>query len=258
MEYDPRTHTLRYYGDYLNDVREGAGVEYEEDGVTVRYRGGFSAGLYEGQGSRYEDGALIYQGQFSRGLYEGTGTLYDGSGSVTYKGGFSEGRRQGTGTVYDPLGSALFTGEFLDGSINFIGYLGAAPEDIAAAFGSPGYTTAEGDSRVMTYLNLGTAFVCANDGTDLWVCDHIIVNADGGFPGIKRESTLRELEAVLGNRFSSLTLNISAERALAFEQLSLNVPGPCRVDKYLFSTYYIKLYYDASGETPLAVECGSF
>ena len=31
-----------------------------------------------------------------------------------------------------------------------------------------------------------------------------------------------------------------------------------RVDKYLMSTYYIKVYYDAAGEKIAAVECGNY
>lgn len=258
MEYSSLTHTLSYYGDFFNDVREGSGVAYEEDGVTVKYRGGFAAGLYEGEGSRYEDGTLIYQGLFSRGLYEGTGTLYDGQGNVLYQGEFSKGNRQGPGTVYDSIGAALYTGDFLENNVNYISYLGAAPEDIAATFGSPGYTAAENGCRIMTYLNLGTSFLCLDDGTGLFTCDKVLVDVAENFLGITRESTPSELTALLGERFTTLTLPVTAERRTALKQLSLEVPDECRTDKYLFSTYYIKLYFDSSEETLAAVECGNY
>ena len=258
MEYRPDTHTLLYSGTFANDAWEGTGVVYEEDGVTVRYRGSLSAGLYEGEGSYYENGELVYQGMFSQGLYEGTGTLYDSRGSVIYQGEFSRGRRQGAGTVYDPVGSALYTGEFLDNNVNYMGYLGAAPADIAAAFGSPGYAAAAEGYQVLAYLNLGAAFLCPDDGAGLYACQKVLVDAEEGFLGITPETTLEELEGLLGERFSTLTLPLTGERAAAAEQLTLEVPAEGRVDKYLMSSYYIKIYYDAAGGRIAAVECGSY
>lgn len=258
MEYRPDTHTLLYYGDFANDAWEGEGVVYEEDGTTVRYRGALSAGLYEGEGSYYENGVLVYQGMFSQGRYEGTGTLYDDQGNVLYQGEFSRGSRQGAGTVYDPVGSALYTGEFLDNNLNYMGYLGAAPADIAAAFGSPGYTAVVEDWQVLTYLNLGASFLCRDDGTGLFTCQRVLVNVEESFLGIAPETTLEELEGLLGERFSTLTLELTGERAEAAGQLTLGLPAEGRVDKYLMSNYYIKVYYDARGEKIAAVECGSY
>ncbi len=258
MEYRPDTHTLSYYGSFVGGVREGSGVAYEEDGKTVCYRGDFLAGLYEGDGGYYENGVLVYQGQFSQGLYEGSGTLYDAQGNMVYQGEFSKGSRQGAGTVYDAVGSALYTGTFLDDNVNFIGYLGAAPEDIAAAFGSPGYTGTVDGVRILTYLNLGTAFICADNGEGMFTCDRVLVDIDQAFLGISRDSAQEELESLLGERFTTLELDLTSERAAAFQQLSLDVPETGRVDKYLMSTYYIKLYYDTSGQRLTAVECGSY
>ncbi len=258
MEYRADTHTLSYYGSFVNDIREGSGVAYEEDGSTVQYRGDFVAGLYEGSGSYYQNGSLIYQGQFSQGLFEGVGTLYDGQGNMVYQGDFSGGTRQGAGTEYDAIGSALFTGTFLDGNVNYIGYLGAAPEDIAAAFGSPGYTTTAGGCRILAYLNLGTAFLCADNGEGMYTCDRVLIDIDQSFLEIGRDSTLEELEELLGKRFTTLDLDLTAERSAAFEQLSIDVPAVGRVDKYLMSIYYIKVYYDTAGTRLAAVECGSY
>lgn len=258
MEYRADTHTLSYYGSFVNGMREGSGVAYAQDGTTVVYRGDFLAGVYEGSGSYYENGVLIYQGQFSQGLFEGSGTLYDEQGNMLYQGDFSKGTRQGAGTQYDSIGSALYTGTFLDGNVNYIGYLGAAPEDVAAAFGSPGYTATVEDHRVMTYLNLGTAFLFADNGEGLYTCDRVLVDIDEDFLKIGRDSTLEELEDLLGERFTTLVLDMTAERSTAFEQLSLDVPDSGRVDKYLMSTYYIKVYYDGAGERLVAIECGSY
>ena len=258
LAYRPDTHTLLYYGDFVGGVWEGSGVVYEEDGATVLYRGQFAAGLFEGEGNLYENGVLVYSGQFSKGLYEGTGTLYDESGNVVYQGEFFRGSRQGVGTTYDAIGSVLFTGEFLDNNVNFMGYLGAAPADIAAAFGSPGYTAAAGDYQILTYLNLGASFLCVDDGSGLVTCQRVLVDGAEGFLGITGDTTEEELTSLLGSRFSTLTLDLTAERAQAAQQLSLELPDSGRVDKYLMSTYYIKLYYDAAGERIAAVECGGY
>lgn len=258
MEYRPDDHTLLYYGDFANDLWEGSGVVYEADGTTICYRGNLVAGRYEGDGSYYENGTLIYQGQFAQGLYEGTGTLYDEQGNVLYQGAFSKGQRQGAGTVYDALGSPLYTGEFLENNVNYMGYLGATPEDISATFGTPGYTETEGTYQILTYLNLGTAFLCVDDGTGLYTCQTILADVEEEFLDITRDSSEEELTALLGQRFSTLTLDLTAERQTAASQLSLGLPEQGRVDKYLMSNYYIKLYYDAAGEKILAVECGGY
>ncbi len=258
MEYRPDTRTLVYSGDFAGDTWEGSGVVYEEDGVTVRYRGELAAGLYEGEGSYYENGVLRYQGQFSKGLFEGTGALYDDAGNLVYQGEFSQGNRQGVGTTYDAIGSALYTGEFLDNNVNFIGYLGVAPADIAAAFGSPGYTALAGESQILAYLNLGAAFLCEDDGNGLVTCRRVLVDVDQNFLGISRDTTEEELALLLGQRFSTLTLSLATELSEAARQLSLELPSSGRVDKYLMSTYYIKLYYDADGTRIAAIECGGY
>jgi len=258
MEYRADSHTLSYYGTFSGGQRQGSGVAYEEDGVTAAYRGEFAAGAYEGLGSYYENGVLRYQGQFSAGRFEGVGTLYDGQGRQVYQGEFVQGSRQGAGTVYDPLGASLFSGTFWDGNVNFIDYLASAPQDITAAFGTPGYTTDIEGRLVLTYLNLGAAFVCAGSGGGSFMCDRILVAASEGFLGVGEDVTPARLEEMLGERFSSLTLELTPDRAAAFRQLSLNAPETGRADKYRMSNYYIKVYYDASGEQVVALECGSF
>ena len=258
MEYRADTHTLSYYGTFVDGQRQGTGVAYEEDGVTVAYRGEFAGGVYEGLGRYYENGVLRYQGQFVQGEFEGVGTLYDEQGRQVYQGEFAQGSRQGAGTVYDTLGSALFSGTFLDNSVNFIEYLGTAPGDITAAFGTPGYTTdTEDGRRVLTYLNLGAAFVCVDSGDGSYLCDRVLVDASLGFLGIGEDTAQSQLEKLLGDRFSSLTLELSPDRAAALRQLSLGTPESCRVDKYLMSNYYIKAYYDARGAEITALECGA-
>ena len=259
MEYRADSHTLSYYGGFVDGQRQGSGVAYEEDGVTVAYRGEFSAGVYEGLGRYYENGVLRYQGQFVQGQFEGVGALYDDQGRQVYQGEFAGGSRQGAGTVYDSLGAELFSGTFLDGSVNFIDYLGAAPSDITAAFGTPGYASDTGNGRrVLAYLNLGAAFVCVDGGDGSYACDRILVDPAEGFLGVGEDITRSQLEDLLGECFSSLTLELTPDRGLAFRQLSLKVPDAGRADKYRMSNYYIKAYYDAAGDRVAGLECGSY
>ncbi len=250
---------LTYQGSFSKGMREGTGIAYEGDGKTIRYRGSFSADLYNGTGSFYEKGTLVYTGNFTNGLYEGLGILYDSKGNVVYQGAFSKGSRQGEGTVYDSIGSALYTGVFLSDSVNYVSYLGMAPENITAAFGNPGYTVAIGNKKVLTYLNLGTSFICTDlAGSGTFACDKIVVNIEQGFLHLTRESKKKEIEQLLGKVFSSLTIPLSEDRKLAFGQLSIPSGDGVLTDKYLMSTYYIKLYYDSSGEFLTAMECGSY
>mgnify|MGYP006938612431 FL=1 len=61
----------------------------------------------------------------------------------------------------------------------------------------------------------------------------------------------------MGTRFTTLTGNLTQERIQAVSQLSLSVPEKGRVDKYLMSNYYIKVYYNAQDQIA-AVECGGY
>lgn len=258
MEYRADTHTLCYHGYFADGQRQGSGAAYEEDGVTVSYQGEFFGGLYQGLGRYFENGILRYQGQFAQGLFEGTGILYDDQGAPDYEGEFTAGSRQGSGTVYDSLGAELFSGSFLDGNVNYIDYLGAACGDIAGNFGTPGYTADLEGRRVVTYLNLRTSFICADNGEGSFLCDRILVDVSEGFLGVDKNYSARQLERLLGERFSSLELGLTGDRAAAFNQLSAQVPETGRVDKYRMSNYYIKVYYDSAGEEIKALECGSY
>ena len=221
----------------------------------MAYRGQFAAGVFEGQGSAYEEGVLVYQGNFSQGFYEGEGTLYDENGSVLYQGQFVQGSRQGAGTVYDQVGSAVYSGEFVDDGVNYMSYLGKGTEEITAAFGAPGYQTQAGGYTLLSYLNLGASFLCADGGDGTLVCRFVLMDANQGFLGITPASTEEELEELLGTRFTTLTGNLSQERIQAVSQLSLSVPEKGRVDKYLMSNYYIKVYYNAQDQIAAVEMC---
>ena len=42
----------------------------------------------------------------------------------------------------------------------------------------------EGDYQILTYLNLGASFLCVDDGTGLYTCQKVLVDAEENFLGI--------------------------------------------------------------------------
>ena len=151
----------------------------------------------------------------------------------------------------------MYSGQFVDDGVNYMSYLGKGTEEITAAFGAPGYQTQAGGYTLLSYLNLGASFLCADGGDGTLVCRFVLMDANQGFLGITPASTEEELEELLGTRFTTLTGNLTQERIQAVSQLSLSVPEKGRVDKYLMSNYYIKVYCNAQDQIA-AVECGGY
>ena len=110
--YDEEKRTPMYSGRLEEGVLQGAGKEYDGDGLLT-YEGSFSDGVRSGSGVGYEAGVLVYEGQFQNGVYEGAGKLYD-EGRLAYQGGFSEGLPNGMGIAYSE-GKKCYEGEFVDG-----------------------------------------------------------------------------------------------------------------------------------------------
>ena len=110
--YDEEKRTPMYSGRLEEGVLEGAGKEYDEDGLLT-YEGSFSDGVRSGSGVGYEAGVLVYEGQFQNGVYEGMGSLYE-AGRLAYQGGFSEGLPNGMGIAYSE-GKKCYEGGFADG-----------------------------------------------------------------------------------------------------------------------------------------------
>lgn len=110
--YDEEKRTPMYSGRLEEGVLQGAGKEYDGDGLLT-YEGSFSDGVRSGSGVGYEAGVLVYEGQFQNGVYEGMGSLYE-EGRLAYEGGFSEGLPNGMGTAYSER-KKCYEGEFVDG-----------------------------------------------------------------------------------------------------------------------------------------------
>lgn len=110
--YDREKRTPMYSGRLEEGVLQGAGKEYDGDGLLT-YEGSFSDGVRSGSGVGYEAGVLVYEGQFQNGVYEGMGSLYE-AGRLAYQGSFSEGLPNGMGTAYSEE-KKCYEGEFVDG-----------------------------------------------------------------------------------------------------------------------------------------------
>lgn len=279
IEYDPDTALKKYYGDFANDVRSGNGVEYESDGTSIKYEGVFKDGLYGGLGKLYSTGNLIYYGNFANGAYDGTGNLYDldtgvlqysgefknglydGAGKlydvdtsvVVYDGEFSKGKKQGAGKSYDKLGSELFDGSFRSDSIDYIAYLGAAPEDVVKEFGKESYRTEVDNRLIITYLGLDASIVFKVDPEKgEYLCEKIVLGIKEKFMGLGAQSTAVERRAVMGEPFSSTNYSCPDYYKTVFSNLAININKISSVpsDKYIMDNYFIRFYFN-DGRTEL-------
>lgn len=278
-EYNPDTTLRKFYGQYANDVLNGNGVEYADDGKTILYEGEFKDGAYGGEGKLYsgnaliysgkfekgtysgegnlydsDTGALIYSGEFKDGVYDGKGTLYDvGTSVIIYSGEFSNGKRQGDGTSYDKLGSELFSGKFRGDSIDYIGYLGKTPDNVAEEFGQETYKTEENGKMIVTYRNLDASLVFkVNEEKGNYVCEKILLGTKESFMGLGANSTAIERRSVMGEPFSSINYTCADYYKTVFAHLGINVNNiksiPC--DKYIMDNYFIRFYFN-DGRTEL-------
>ena len=279
IEYDPSTQLKKYYGEHANDIPNGIGVEYEDDGTSIHYEGAFKDGTYGGEGKLYLNNALQYSGNFSNGMYNGEGNLYDldtgsiiysgafkdglydGKGSlydvstsvVVYSGEFSKGKKQGQGTSYDKLGSELFKGNFRGDSIDYIAYLGKAPEDVSKEFGQETYKTEVEGKLIITYLNLDTSIVFkVDEEKGEYTCEKILLGTREAFMGLGSQSSSIERRAIMGDPFSSINYSCPDYYKTIFSNLAINVNNikaiPC--DKYVMDNYFIRFYFN-SGKTEL-------
>ena len=108
-------------------------------------------------------------------------------------------RARARGRNMTPSVRRCLQGRFWTATSTTSGISARAPEDIAAAFGSPGYTTTAGGCRILAYLNLGTAFLCADNGEGMYTCDRVLIDIDQSFLEIGRDSTLEELKSCWEN-----------------------------------------------------------
>lgn len=283
IEYNTSTNLKKYYGDFANDLREGKGTEYDSDGVTILYEGDFKSGQYSGSGKLYQNATLKYDGEFSNGLYEGNGTLYDldtknilyigefsaglynGSGSLydintkklIYNGEFESGNRKGTGELYDSLGSVAFNGDFRDDNIDYVSYIGQSMDEVKEQFGKESYKNKVSDRMVLTYLGLNVSIIFKED-TDAGTfnCEKFIMGTKYPFKGLGSKSSKEDVEAVMGESFSSINFKFPDYYDRAFTDLSIDLKGKTMApsDKFLMSNYFIRFYYTQDKSKIKAIE----
>lgn len=278
-EYDPATGLRKYYGEYANDVRNGSGVEYGENGETILYEGAFKDGMYGGEGKLYLNGSLLYSGAFESGKYSGIGNLYDidanalkysgefkngvydGEGKlydvntsvIIYEGAFSNGKKQGEGTSYDKLGSKTFSGNFRGDSIDYIAYLGEAPDKITDEFGKESYRVETDGKLILTYLSMDASVVFkVDEAKGEYVCEKIVLGVKQEFMGLGAKSSAIERREVMGEPFSSINYSCPNYYRTVFKHLSININkiGSVPCDKYILNNYFIRFYF-SEGRTEL-------
>jgi hypothetical protein len=126
--------TVVYDGDWIEHNKDGFGKEYYQINASLKYEGDFSNDLYHGQGAFYFMNGSKFVGQFVEGEF-GEGTFYEkinekyeaveqvenGTGKKFfvngdyYTGELISGIPNGTGKYYQADGYLLYEGEFLDG-----------------------------------------------------------------------------------------------------------------------------------------------
>ena len=117
---------LRYEGIFKNDLPNGFGALYHENGVkrcegtfkngqidgdcikiwydteVLKYEGSMKNGMSNGPGTWYfENGNMKFQGNFSNDMPHGNDVkIYTGEGNLEYKGSLNKGQRNGYGVLY--------------------------------------------------------------------------------------------------------------------------------------------------------------
>ena len=107
----PNKKSIFYIGQYKNDVGNGKGKEFYENG-NVAYEGDFVNNNRQGYGKEYyENGKLKYEGNFFNDKYEGNGKYYYEDGN-SYDGQWSNDKRNGKGKLLDKNKNTIYEGDF--------------------------------------------------------------------------------------------------------------------------------------------------
>ena len=133
----------RYIGEFKNNVRQGQGTEYIEDGSS--YVGSWKDGKRSGWGTHKLSNGELYVGEFSDGYRHGAGTLtfapfYDRD---KYVGEFRDDKASGPGTLTYKNGNK-YLGEMSEGIPHGQGTLTFANGDTYAGWFTIGETNGQG------------------------------------------------------------------------------------------------------------------
>ena len=86
-----------YFGQVVNGLREGKGIEYYDDGNS--YKGNFKNDEKDGNGIEYWNNGDRYEGNFKKGKREGKGIMFYYNGD-RYEGNWKNDNREGKGIYY--------------------------------------------------------------------------------------------------------------------------------------------------------------
>ena len=136
--------TVKYKGDFKNDLYDGQGILYFEDGRRIEgsfkegkvngfasefdknnlkiYEGNWKDNLYSEEGTKYLNNGNYLKGLFDKGLATGVLLEFNADGEVIYKGNFSEDAYCGEGILYIN-GEKVFEGKFENNLYNGKGKL---------------------------------------------------------------------------------------------------------------------------------------
>ena len=98
----------RYVGQLVNELREGKGVYYFNNGD--KYEGEWKKNNVDGKGIYYYDTGDIYKGEWKNNTEDGKGIYYYKNGDI-FKGNYKNGKREGKGIFYYYEGNK-FEGEW--------------------------------------------------------------------------------------------------------------------------------------------------
>ena len=110
-----------YKGESKDGKREGKGTEYNKDG-TIKYEGDWANDMPEGNGKLVEIKGIYYIGQFKQGLKHGKGKLYNKKGELILEGDYVNGKAEGFCKFYFVNGD-YFEGETKNGMFHGKGKL---------------------------------------------------------------------------------------------------------------------------------------
>ena len=114
-----------YLGSLVCGKKVGKGIIKKITGEII-YEGDFKDDLFDGNGMLYLEEGLTYTGQFVKGMKHGRGFLFSADRSYKYTGNWLEDLKSGDGTETYPDGS-VYIGNFLlgkkDGKGNFLYFI---------------------------------------------------------------------------------------------------------------------------------------
>lgn len=112
-------YVISFSGYWVNDKREGFGIEIYENYLTPRYVGEWKNGSKNGNGIEFYSKKGKYFGEWKDGSYNGFGIKYYDNGEKQEEGYYRDGQLNGQGSsyFYEPVGVIRLQGLFENGEL---------------------------------------------------------------------------------------------------------------------------------------------